>query len=87
MGKRLGRRKNHGRRKRPRRNRCGLGWCRITKESISCGVGLTRKPRMAFLDSKQRLGDGGLYRLDRNGLQYVRSTEERTGLVLAWSAF
>jgi hypothetical protein len=55
-----------------------------TKESISYGVGLARKPRMAFLDSKQRLGDGGLYRPDRKGLQYVRSTEECTGLVLAW---
>jgi hypothetical protein len=55
-----------------------------TKESISCGVGLARKPRVAFLDSEQRLGDGGLYRSDRKGLQYVRSTEERTGLVLAW---
>jgi hypothetical protein len=55
-----------------------------SKESISCGVGLARKPRVAFLDSEQRLGDGGLYRSDRKGLQYVHSTEERTGLVLAW---
>jgi hypothetical protein len=34
---------------------------------------------VAFLDSERGLGDSGLYRLDRKGLQYVRSAEERMG--------
>ena len=58
-----------------------------TKESISCGVGLAGKPRVVFLDSEQRLGNGGLYGSDRKGLQYVRSTEERTDWYLHGSAF
>ena len=35
-------------------------------ESISCGVGLAGKPRVAFLDSERGLGlgDGRLYRLE-----------------------
>lgn len=57
-----------------------------TKESVSCGVGLAGKPRVAYLASKQGLGDGGLYRSDRK-LQYVRNTEEHTDWYLHGSAF
>ena len=42
-------------------------------------LGWLESLRVAFLDSERGLGDSGLYRLDRKGLQYVRSAEERMG--------
>jgi hypothetical protein len=86
MEKILRRRKSHGRRKKPKRNRCGLGWVSSVKESMGVvALGWPESPKVAFLDSEQGLDDSGLYRLDRKGLQYVRSAEERMDWYVAWT--
>ena len=85
MEKILGR-KSHGRRKRPKRNRCGLGCCPVVKESMGLWRWAGRKAEgWHFSTLSKGLSDSGLYRLDRKGLQYVRSAEERLDWYIAWA--
>lgn len=85
MGKRLGRRKSHGKRKRPKRNKCGLGWCPVQRKALVAALGWPESQGWHISPLSRDWATVGC--IDRIEKQYVCNTEVHTDWYLHGSAF